>query len=109
MSKLNNWFTKFNSENTIISFVETDKDCMKNGYYGGSSSYKRGNDCGYSDGGGYGNGYGCYSDVYGCGYEYGISYISLENGYGSGSGDGNGFGLENGKGFAYREYNDSGD
>lgn len=55
MSKLNNWFTKFNSENTIISFVKTDKDCMKNGYYG-SSSYER--SYGYSDGCGYGAGSG---------------------------------------------------
>lgn len=92
MSKINNWFTEFNSENTIISFVE-DKDCMKNGYYG-SSSYDRGDGYGYSDGGGYGNG---------------INDISLKIGYGSGSGDGNGFGLENGKGFGYRGYNDSGD
>lgn len=100
MSKLNNWFTEFNSENTIISFVE-DKDCIKNGYYD-SSSYDRGRGYGYSDGCGYGTGCGCYSDVQGCGYEYGIRYISLKNGYGSGSGDGNGFGLENGKGFAYQ-------
>lgn len=96
MSKLNNWFTKFNSENTIISFVKTDKDCMKNGYYG-SSSYER--SCGYSDGCGYGIGIGIRD----------ISGISLKNGYGTGSGDGDGFGLKNGKGSAYREYNDSGD
>lgn len=98
MSKLNNWFTKFNSENTIISFVKTDKDCMKNGYYG-SSSYERGNSYGYSDGCGYGIGIGIRD----------ISDISLKNGYGAGSGDGDGFGLKNGKGSAYREYNDSGD